>query len=144
MYFKVMFVSVFLCFPFGILAKDPAKDNEFYITLENNIFTPQILEVPANTKVRLIITNLDKEAEEFDSFDLNREKVLFPQKKSVIFVGPLQPGVYEYFGEFHPNTAVGSIIVKDPNAQLNTSSDLNSGRNSDLDSKKNERGNNAN
>ncbi|WP_239024172.1 cupredoxin domain-containing protein [Paraglaciecola marina] len=89
-----------------------AKNAEFYITLEKNTFSPPRLHIPADKKVRIIITNLDNEPEEFDSFDLNREKVLFPGKKSVIYVGPLKPGIYEYFGEFHPNTAKGSIIVK--------------------------------
>lgn len=89
-----------------------AKDDEFHITLEKNTFLPPILMIPADKKVRLVIANLDNEPEEFDSFDLNREKVLFPGKKSVIYVGPLKSGVYEYFGEFHPNTAKGSIVVK--------------------------------
>lgn len=90
-----------------------AKSEEFKITLAKHTFTPQLLEIPANKKVRLIIINMDAEPEEFDSFDLNREKVLFPNKKSVIYVGPLRPGIYDYFGEFHPNTAKGSIVVKD-------------------------------
>ena len=63
-------------------------------------------------KVKLIILNKDDVAEEFDSFGLNREKVLFPQKKSTIFIGPLKPGSYEYFGEYHPNLARGYIIVE--------------------------------
>jgi len=30
----------------------------------------------------------------------------------VIFIGPLPPGRYPYFGEFHPETAQGLIIVE--------------------------------
>ena len=66
--------------------------------------------------VKLIIFNKDNVAEEFDSFDLNREKVLFPKRKSTIFIGPLKPGNYEYFGEYFPNTARGMIIVEADNA----------------------------
>ncbi len=89
-----------------------ANTKEFYLTLENHVFTPSELKIPANTKIKLVISNKDKVAEEFDSFDLNREKVLFPQRKSTIFIGPLKPGNYEYFGEFHPNSARGVIIVE--------------------------------
>ena len=89
-----------------------ANTKEFDLTLENYVFTPSELKIPANTKVKLIILNKDDVAEEFDSFDLNREKFLFPKRKSTIFIGPLKPGNYEYFGEYHPNSARGVIIVE--------------------------------
>lgn len=93
-----------------------AKTKLFYLTLENNVFTPSELKIPAKEKVKLIIHNKDDKAEEFDSFDLNREKMLFPHKKAVIFIGPLLPGKYEYFGEYNPNSARGIIIVEVSNA----------------------------
>lgn len=93
-----------------------AKPQEFYLTLEDHVFIPNELVIPANTKVKLIIINKDNTLEEFDSFDLNREKVLFPNKKNRIFVGPLPIGKYEYFGEYFPNTARGMIIVEGGNA----------------------------
>lgn len=37
--------------------------------------------------------------------------MIFPQKKSVIFIGPLPPGRYKFFGEFNPNSAQGSVIM---------------------------------
>ena len=87
---------------------------EYSLILKNNTFAPAELKVPAGKKVRLVILNQDDAAEEFDSFDLNREKVLFPNKKSVIFIGPLKPGRYEYFGEFHPHSAQGVIVAVSP------------------------------
>ena len=50
--------------------------------------------------------------EEFESFELNREKVIKGKRKAVIFIGPLRPGRYPYFGEFHPETAQGIIIAE--------------------------------
>jgi hypothetical protein len=38
--------------------------------------------------------------------------VLFPNKKTTIFIGPLAPGQYEYFGEYNPGSARGVIIVE--------------------------------
>lgn len=89
------------------------KTKEYAIYLKDNLFYPKVLTIPANTKVKLIIENRDDNAEEFDSFDLNREKVIYPGKKATIYVGPLTPGKYEYFGEFNPDTARGTIVVKE-------------------------------
>ncbi|MCG7561153.1 MULTISPECIES: cupredoxin domain-containing protein [Pseudoalteromonas] len=83
------------------------------IVLKNHLFSPQSIVVPARKKIRLVIENQDPAAEEFDSFDLNREKVLFPGRKSVIYIGPLEPGEYSFFGEFAPNTARGIVIAKE-------------------------------
>ncbi|QTH73378.1 cupredoxin domain-containing protein [Pseudoalteromonas xiamenensis] len=88
--------------------------DSFLLVLENHLFTPAKVEVPAGKKVRLVIENKDAEPEEFDSFDLNREKVLFPGRKSVIYIGPLEPGEYRFFGEFSPNTAQGVVVAKEP------------------------------
>lgn len=88
-----------------------AKRPEFQLQLKNHLFYPAEIEIPENTKVKLIIFNQDSTPEEFDSFDLNREKVIFPEKKAVIFIGPLPPGRYDFFGEFNPNSAQGAIIV---------------------------------
>ena len=106
------FWLVLMLLPFNLWA----KTKEFTLTIENHVFTPSELKIPANEKVKLIIHNKDKVAEEFDSFDLNREKVLFPGKKTRIFIGPLPEGNYEYFGEYNPNTARGVIVVEVNNA----------------------------
>jgi hypothetical protein len=91
----------------------------FIISLQNHTFSPDEIFIPANTKVQLIIENKDAEPEEFDSFDLNREKVIFPKRKGRLFIGPLAPGTYEFFGEFHPDSARGRVIVLQPSAGIN-------------------------
>nr|WP_210562362.1 cupredoxin domain-containing protein [Psychrosphaera aestuarii] len=95
----------------GVVGFDSLAD-DFRVVLKNHVFVPAEIIVPAGKKVRLVIYNQDESAEEFDSFDLNREKVLFPNKKAVIFIGPLKAGRYEYFGEFHPESAQGVVIAK--------------------------------
>ncbi|WP_350653654.1 cupredoxin domain-containing protein [Pseudoalteromonas sp. D48-MNA-CIBAN-0056] len=88
-----------------------AASKDYLIVLKDHLFYPAEIMVPANKKVRLLIENQDSTPEEFDSFDLNREKVLYPNRKSVIYIGPLTPGRYEFFGEFSPNTARGAVIA---------------------------------
>ncbi|MBT8449492.1 MAG: cupredoxin domain-containing protein [Gammaproteobacteria bacterium] len=83
----------------------------YSIKLENHLFFPSRLEVPRNTKFKLIIENKDSSLEEFDSFDLNREKVLFPGRKVTLYIGPLSEGEYDFFGEYNRSTATGVIVA---------------------------------
>jgi len=68
--------------------------------------------VPANQKVRLLIINNDATPEEFESYELNRENVIPGNSRTVIFIGPLAPGEYPFFGEFFPKTAQGKVVAK--------------------------------
>ena len=49
--------------------------------------------------------------EEFDSFALNREKVIFPNRPTIIYLPKLASGEYGFIGEYHPDTARGSLVV---------------------------------
>jgi len=82
------------------------------IELKNHLFIPSEIHIPANTKVKLLIHNKDDTDEEFESYELNREKVIIGQRKGVVFIGPLPVGEYPFFGEFFPKTARGKVIVK--------------------------------
>ncbi len=82
------------------------------IEIRDHLFYPSVVEVPANTKVKLLIRNLDPTPEEFESYPLNREKVISGNSKVIIFIGPVAPGEYPFFGEFYPGTAQGIILVK--------------------------------
>jgi hypothetical protein len=84
----------------------------FEITIKGHKFQPDTLEVPANRKVKLIVKNQDPTPEEFESYELNREKVIPGNAQATIFIGPLDPGTYPFFGEFNQATAQGKIIAK--------------------------------
>jgi plastocyanin len=90
-----------------------AATPEFEIEIRNHLFQPDTLTIPAGTKVKLIIYNRDPTPEEFESYELNREKVIMGGRKAIVFIGPLPPGEYPFFGEFNPQTALGTILVKD-------------------------------
>jgi len=95
-----------------------AQRQEFTLVLHNHLFYPAEITIPSNQKIKLIIDNQDDSIEEFDSFSLNREKVLFPKQKSIIYIGPLASGHYAFFGEYHPSSARGVIMVN--SATINT------------------------
>ena len=89
-----------------------AGDLEYSLTIKDHHFTPAELKVPAGKKIKLVVNNLDSTPEEFESHPLNREKVIAGNAKANIYVGPLAPGKYAYFGEFHENTARGVIVAE--------------------------------
>mgnify|MGYP005844396373 CR=1 FL=1 len=79
------------------------------IEIRDHLFFPPEVVIPANTKVKLLVKNLDPTPEEFESYELNREKVISGNSQTVIFIGPLPPGEYPFFGEFYPKTAQGKV-----------------------------------
>lgn len=85
---------------------------EFTIVIKDHKFTPDVVEVPADTKVKLIVDNQDATPEEFESHDFKREKIIQGKTKATIAVGPLKAGEYKFFGEFNEKTAQGKLIAK--------------------------------
>jgi hypothetical protein len=98
----------FLLFPLLAIA----ADEEYTIQIQNHRFIPEQLIVPTNKKIKLLIENKDATPEEFESYELNREKVITGNGKTTIYIGPLSPGKYPYFGDFNQATANGFIIAK--------------------------------
>lgn len=90
----------------------PLNNNEFVIVIKDHKFTPQSIDLPKDIKIKLIIDNQDDSVEEFESYDLGREKIVKAHSKITVYIGPLNPGKYKFFGEFHQDTAQGVIIVK--------------------------------
>lgn len=84
----------------------------FVTTIKDHVFSPAEIEIPKDMKVVLLVRNDDSTAEEFESLSLNREKVISGGSVGRIFLGPLSPGRYDFFGDFNPKTAVGAIVVK--------------------------------
>lgn len=89
-----------------------AKTPIIEITIKDHLFYPSELVIPADKKVKLLVINADETAEEFESYELNREKIITGNSKSIIFIGPLPAGRYPFFGEFYPKTAQGVIVAQ--------------------------------
>lgn len=107
---RIMVSTLLACTLFCAIAN--AEVPTFTIEIREHLFYPSQLVIPANTKVKLIVINRDATPEEFESYELNREKVIMGGAKAIIFIGPLVPGDYPFFGEFNPKTAQGIIRVE--------------------------------
>ncbi|MFC5519964.1 cupredoxin domain-containing protein [Polaromonas jejuensis] len=89
-----------------------AADTTFNLSLKDHKFTPAELTIPANTKVKLVVKNLDATPAEFESDDFKAEKVIPPGKEATLFIGPLKPGKYEFHDEYHEAVSKTYLIAK--------------------------------
>ena len=89
-----------------------AADPEFALVIRDHRFEPAEIRVPSGQKIKLVVHNQDATPEEFESHELNREKVIAPGAKATLFIGPLSPGRYPFVGEFHQKTARGFVVAE--------------------------------
>ncbi|HEX7892025.1 MAG TPA: cupredoxin domain-containing protein [Ramlibacter sp.] len=89
-----------------------AAEPEFTIVIRNHRFEPAEVKVPSGQRIKLVVDNQDSTPEEFESHSLNREKVVPGGKKASIYVGPLKPGRYAFFGEYNEKTAQGVLVAE--------------------------------
>lgn len=89
-----------------------AADADYTLIIKDHRFQPVELNVPAGKKIKLTVENKDSTPEEFESHPLNREKVIAGNGSATIYIGPLKPGRYPFFGEFNEATAQGVIVAK--------------------------------
>ena len=94
-----------------ILFSTAALADDYVLTLKDHQFTPKDFTLPANQKIKLIVKNEQTTPAEFESADLNREKVVEANGEITVILGPLDPGTYGYFDDFHRETT-GTITVK--------------------------------
>lgn len=84
---------------------------EYHLVLQNHKFEPATLKVPANTKLKVLVTNRNATPSEFESADFNREKIVLPNSTITVFIGPLAKGSYKFFDDFDQATT-GVLIVE--------------------------------
>jgi hypothetical protein len=90
----------------------PAQAQQAYsLTIHENGFQPSTVQVPAGVKFKLTVTNATGKSAEFESAELNREKVVPAGSSALIYVGPLAPGSYPFFDDFDAKKH-GHIVAK--------------------------------
>lgn len=82
------------------------------IRFENHKFTPQTLSVPCGQKLIIRVVNASQETIEFESFKLNREKVVTPGQTISVHLPELSAGAYDFYDDFHQDVPEGSIVAK--------------------------------
>ena len=88
-----------------------AEDLTVPLAVDAAGFQPAELEAPAGARIRLEVSNQTPAAIEFESFELNRERVVQPGQKVDVYLTGLSAGRYEFFDDFHPERR-GTLLVK--------------------------------
>jgi plastocyanin len=92
-------------------APTQATDGEIVLTIKDHQFVPTELAAPAGQKFKIVVRNADSVAAEFESVDFHREKLVQAGREIAVYIGPLDPGRYEFFDDLHPESR-GHLIVK--------------------------------
>jgi len=95
--------------PLPVWAIDPVV-----LTIKDHKFTPDRVTVPAGERFRIEVLNKDDTVEEFESTDMKLEKIIVGGGKITLNAGPLKPGEYKFFGEYHQEQAFGTIVAVAP------------------------------
>ncbi len=86
-------------------------DDTVKLTIRGGHFTPAEVEAPAGRRLRIEVTNADRTPSEFESADLRAEKIVVPGGTIHVFAGPLKPGTYKFFDDYHPDDAHGTLTA---------------------------------
>ena len=105
----LILAAALLAFPLPAVL---ANSVTYLLTIKDHQFNPAELKIPAGQKIKLTVHNLDSTPEEFESYELNREKIIPGGQSTSIYIGPLEAGRYPFFGEFHQDTAQGVIVTE--------------------------------
>jgi plastocyanin len=89
-----------------------ADSASFELSLKEHKFEPAELTVPADTRLKLTIKNLDATPAEFESHDFRAEKIVPGNGEVSLYVGPLKAGSYQFFDDFHASSTKGTLIAK--------------------------------
>ena len=92
----------------GIASADPIA-----LSLSGHKFSPAEVTAPAGQKFQIKVTNNDDTPAEFESHDLKVEKIVVPGGTITVTAGPLKPGTYQFFDDYHPDDAHGTMTVKE-------------------------------
>jgi cupredoxin-like protein len=111
----ILRVLVPICILLPTVVAAPAAE-AVTLTIKNHQFEPSEVSVPAGERFRIEVQNQDSTPAEFESADLRIEKIVVPGGKIAVMAGPLKPGVYKFFDDYHPDTAKGTLtaVVRKP------------------------------
>lgn len=98
----------------ALLAGPALADAPVRVTLKDHKMVPDHITVPAGVRFRLELVNQDDTVDEFESYDLKVEKIVVAGATATVNAGPLHPGEYKMFDDYHPDTANGRVTVTDP------------------------------
>jgi heme/copper-type cytochrome/quinol oxidase subunit 2 len=96
----------------GSLSPVTARAEPPQLVLQNHRFVPDRITVPAGQRFSILVTNRDDTPDEFESAALRVEKIVMPGHTITVFGGPLAAGSYEFYDDYHRDTAKGVVEAR--------------------------------
>jgi|ERR1022692_2004527 plastocyanin len=92
-----------------LVARATADEATTQIKFENGHFEPAAFNVAAGAPIKLTVLNKSDSVIEFESFELNRERVVQPGGSITVLLPKLDPGQYHFYDDFHHEVPQGTI-----------------------------------
>lgn len=89
-----------------------AEDESSQLRFTRGSVEPVRLTVPANTPVKIQVSNAGDAAVEFESFELHRERVVQPGQTITVLIPRLAPGTYQFIDDFSHGATTGEIVAR--------------------------------
>jgi heme/copper-type cytochrome/quinol oxidase subunit 2 len=102
--------SIALLTAFAVSSARAANDSQ--LRFHAGVVEPASLTLPANTPVKLRVTNDGNSAVEFESFELHRERVVQPGQTITVYIPALAPGTYSFVDDFSHGAVKGEIVSR--------------------------------
>jgi Cupredoxin-like domain len=96
----------------AVIAPPKADEPTLSLKLQDHRFTPLEVTIPANTRARFVVKNVDPTPAEFESNDFKAEKVIPSGQEVTVHIPSLKPGTYEFHDEYHEDASKSRLIVK--------------------------------
>ena len=109
---RLLAVAFALVASLALAVQAAAEPPTFTVTLADGRIDPPRLEVPAGTRIKLVLRNAGPGAAEFEGRDVRVEKVLAPDAASFVVLPALEPGTYRFFDEFHPDNPDMRVMAR--------------------------------
>ena len=96
----------------ALTAPSARADDSSQLRFHAGAVEPASLTLPANTPVKLRVTNDGAAAVEFESFELHRERVVQPGQTITVYIPALPPGTYTFVDDFSHGAVKGEIVSR--------------------------------
>jgi heme/copper-type cytochrome/quinol oxidase subunit 2 len=96
----------------ALTATSLQADDSSHLRFHAGAVEPASLTLPANTPVKLRVTNDGAAAVEFESFELHRERVVQPGQTITVYIPALPPGTYSFVDDFSHGAVKGEIVSR--------------------------------
>lgn len=108
---RISFPQIILASVLVAVAGTAHAVEPIHLEVKDHHFTPDHFTVPAGQRFIIELTNHDDTVDEFESYDLKFEKIVVSGGTITVHAGPLHPGTYKFFDDYHPDQATGTVTA---------------------------------